>query len=53
MDIVSQLSADDNSCEAPLSFASVIILVIISCVLGLIWAAYNFMLVKRINVERG
>ena len=53
MDIVTQLNQGVEGCEAPFSFISVIILVVISCVLGLIWAAYNFMLVRKINVERG
>lgn len=53
MDIAQRLTADTDTCEASLSFGGVVIVVIISCVLGLAWAAYNFLLVKRINVERG
>ena len=53
MDIVQQLAVDDSTCEAPLDFGTVTIIVIISCALGLIWAAYNFFLVRKINVERG
>ena len=53
MDIIQQLAVDDSTCEAPLSFGAVIIIVIISCALGLIWAAYNFFLVRKIDVERG
>ena len=51
MDYLPLLSDATPVCEPPLSFGSVIILVIISCVLGLLWAAFNFMSVKKINVE--
>ena len=53
MDYLAQLSEGAPSCEATLSFGSVTILVIISCVLGLVWAAFNFMSVRKIDVERG
>lgn len=47
------LLADVEGCAAPLSFTGVIALVIISCVLGLLWSAYNILLVNKINVETG
>ncbi len=53
MDIVTQLAEANTNCEAPLSFSGVTILVIISCVLGLIWAAVNFISVKKIDVAGG
>lgn len=54
MDILNQLTVDNQEgCLAPLSFSGVIGVVIASCVLGLIWAAYNVILVNRINVEKG
>jgi hypothetical protein len=53
MEAVRQLADADISCEAPLDFGSVTILVIISCILGLVWAAYNFVLVRKIDVEKG
>jgi hypothetical protein len=53
MDIINSLSADGPICEAPLSFGNVTIIVIISCVLGVLWAAYNFILVRKIDVEKG
>lgn len=51
MDYLPLLSDAAPVCEPPLSFSSVTILVIISCVLGLLWAAFNFMSVIKINVE--
>ena len=51
MDYLAKLSDAGPACEAPLTFSSVIILVVISCVLGLLWAAFNFRSVKKINVE--
>jgi hypothetical protein len=53
MDFVTQLSDATSSCEAPFTFGTVTIFVIISCALGLVWAAFNFMSVKKIDVERG
>lgn len=53
MDYLAQLSDGTPSCEPSLSFGSVTILVIISCVLGLVWAAFNFMSVRKINVQGG
>ncbi len=52
MDIVRSLAETNTNCEAPLSFGSVTILVIVACVLGLLWAAFNFMSVKKIDVEK-
>jgi hypothetical protein len=52
MDYLAQLSEGTPSCEAPFTFGSVTIFVIISCVLGLLWAAFNFMLVRKIDVEK-
>jgi len=53
MDFVTQLSDSTPSCEAPFTFGTVTIFVIISCVLGLVWAAFNFISVRKIDVERG
>jgi len=53
MNYLGQLSEGTPSCEAPLTFGSVTVVVIISCVLGLLWAAFNFMSVKKIDVEKG
>jgi len=53
MDFGYQLSENVDACEAPLSFDLVTVFVIIACVLGLAWAAFNFMLVKKIDVENG
>lgn len=53
MDTVQSLLAEGNlNCEAPLSFGTVTILVIISCGLGLLWAGFNFMSVKKIDVAK-
>jgi hypothetical protein len=51
MDYLPLLSEPGPVCEPPLTIGSVTILVIISCVLGLLWAAFNFMSVRKINVE--
>lgn len=51
MDLVESLSEGNTNCEAPLSFGNVTIIVIVSCVLGLLWALFNFICVKKIDLE--
>ena len=43
----------NSACSAPLSFTYQWIIIIVCCVLGLIWAAYNIMLVLQIKVREG
>ena len=44
-------SAGSSACQAPMSFTTSTWTIVICCVLGIIWAAYNCILVKRIQVE--
>ena len=41
------------ACKAPLSFTWEWIIIIVCCVLGLLWAAYNIYLVLQIKVREG
>lgn len=43
----------DADYNAPLSMAGVIIIVIVSCVLGLVWAFVNYLGVKKIDLLHG
>lgn len=43
----------NSACRAPLDFTWQWIIIIICCVLGLIWAAYNIWLVLKIDVKTG
>jgi hypothetical protein len=43
----------NTACRAPLDFSLQWIIIIVCCVLGLIWAAYNFWLVIQIDVRKG
>lgn len=43
----------NTACRAPLSFTVQWAIIIGCCVLGLIWAAYNIMLVMKIDVRKG
>jgi hypothetical protein len=43
----------NSACRAPISFTTEWIIIISCCVLGLIWAAYNIMLVLQIKVIKG
>ncbi len=49
----SLLIEGQEGCTAPLDFTSVIIVVIVSCVLGLLWSLYNVILVNKIDVRAG
>jgi hypothetical protein len=44
-------SGDQSGCSAPLSFTVESAMIICFCVLGLVWSAFNFLLVKKINVN--
>ncbi len=43
----------NSACRSPLNFTWEWIIIISCCVLGLIWAAYNIMLVLKIKVREG
>ena len=53
MNVIANLALDEATCQAPLGMTVSTILIVVCCILGLIWAIYNFLLVKRINVETG
>jgi hypothetical protein len=40
-------------CRAPLDFSLQWIIIIVCCILGLLWAAYNIWLVVKIDVRKG
>ena len=42
-----------ESCRAPLDFAGASAMIIVFCVIGLIWAIFNYRLVKKIDVGLG
>lgn len=42
-----------DDCVAPFGFGSVIAVVCACCLLGIVWALFNVILVKKIDVERG
>ena len=47
------LDTVNSACRAPLSFTYEYIIIIVCCVLGLIWAVYNMLLVLKIDVSKG
>lgn len=54
MDIpFSQILTNPNPeyCESPLTFDTITLIIIICAVLGLLWAGYNFIMVRRIDIE--
>lgn len=51
--LISAIENTQEGCAAPLSFSAVIGIVIAACVLGLLWSAYNVMLVNKIDVQKG
>lgn len=56
MDIIKEslpLDGLADSCQSPLALSNVVIIVVICCALGIAWAVFNFILVRRIDVEKG
>ena len=47
------LFKEAEGCHALMDFSTVVIIVIICCVLGLLWAAFNVFLVNKIDVAKG
>ncbi len=41
---------NDASCYGSFDFTTTIVVIIVSCVLGIAWAIFNFLQVKSINV---
>jgi hypothetical protein len=50
---MEKLLADGLDVDSPLSLSGVIVIVIVSCVLGLIWAFFNYLGVKKIDLQHG
>ena len=53
MESLNKLYAADPSssaCYGALTFSSTVVIIIISCVLGIAWAIFNFLQVRKINV---
>ena len=53
MDIILDVTAGQDACQAPMSFGSVEIVVILCCALGLLWALFNVIQVNKIDVAKG
>ena len=53
MDLASIYAADPSSsdCHGSLTFGSSVVIIMISCALGIAWAIFNFLQVKKIDVE--
>lgn len=45
--------ADAADYNSPLGLGGVIVIVIVSCVLGLVWAFFNYLGVKKIDLQHG
>lgn len=46
--LVNDTTAD--ACHSVLNMTGVIVIVVLSCVVGISWAVFNFILVRRIDV---
>lgn len=51
--IYEYVSAAQEDCAGPFSFTATTIVIIGCCVLGLLWALFNVILVNKINVAEG
>ena len=44
------LAPDSPDCYGAFDYTTHIVVIIISCVLGILWAAFNFMQVRKVDV---
>ena len=51
VNVADIIYSESNDCYGSFSYSASIIVIIISCVLGIIWAAINFILVRSIKVD--
>ena len=49
-DLIALLSPDSPDCWGAFDYTATIIVIIISCVLGIAWAVFNFIQVRKVNV---
>lgn len=42
-----------SSCNSPMSFPVEVIVIVVCCLLGIVWAIYNIFEVEKINVRGG
>lgn len=45
--------SDSPNCYGSFDYSTTIIVIILSCVLGIVWAGINFFLVRSIRVDEG
>jgi hypothetical protein len=48
-----QGSTGDSGCSSPMSYPVEVIVIVVCCLLGIVWAIYNIFEVERINVRGG
>jgi hypothetical protein len=48
-----QSGSSSSSCHSPLSYPVEVIVIVVCCLLGIIWAIYNIFQVEKIKVRGG
>jgi uncharacterized protein HemX len=46
------MAADSSDCWGAFDYTTTIVVIILSCVLGIVWAVYNFILVRKVQVDQ-
>ena len=50
-DLAATFAADSSDCWGAFDYTTHIVVIIISCILGIAWALFNFILVKKVKVS--
>ena len=50
-DLVTTLTVNSSDCWGAFDYTTHIVVIIISCILGIAWALFNFILVKKVKVS--
>ena len=49
-DLVNLYAPDSPDCWGAFDYTTTIIIIILSCVLGIVWAVFNFIQVRKVDV---
>lgn len=49
-DLVNLYAPDSSDCWGAFDYTTTIIIIILSCVLGIVWAVFNFIQVRKVDV---
>lgn len=50
--LVYPMAADSPECWGAFDYTTTIVIIILSCVLGIVWAVFNFIQVRKVQVDQ-